>query len=371
MTEVGWAAPPTDADFARLRAPYLAELAEGWQRFLQPAATACPWCGSTKLAVRTRLPDLVQRKPGRFRFDVCRTCGHVFQNPRLSPEGLAFYYRDFYDGLGASTTQAVFAQQTEIYRSRARAVAPFLTPRQWLDVGCGHGHFAKDAQSIWPQTAFDGLDFGDGAQEAARRGWLRTAHRGEFAELAGDLTGRYDVISMFHYLEHLSDPRAELAVAARALAPDGYLYLELPDPTFLLGRALGPMWTPGHTLQHLHLMPLPNLLTALDAAGFVPVNVERGSAHIPIDLTSAAMALGTLLGPDPRLPWRPRSTKSAVRRHRTVWRAAPPVIKAAYATDRKLAPLFAAAGVGNVYRVLARRAVPADRIGPQNRSSTA
>jgi SAM-dependent methyltransferase len=274
---------------------------------------------------------------------------------------LAFYYRDFYDGLGASTTHTIFAAQTEIYRSRARAVAPFLTPRQWLDVGCGHGHFTKDAQSVWPDTAFDGLDFGEGVQQAARRGWLRTAHRGEFAELATELAGRYDVISMFHYLEHLPDPRAELAVAARALAPGAFLYLELPDPTFLLGRALGPLWTPCHTLQHLHLMPLPNLLGALEKAGFVPVQIERGSAHMPIDLTCAVLALGTLLGPEPRLPWRPRSTPSRVRRHRAVWRAAPPVLKAAYAIDRKLAPLFAAAGVGNVYRVLARRADPQDR----------
>jgi SAM-dependent methyltransferase len=363
MTEVmdDWAAPPTDADFARLREPYTAAMADGVQRFLQPAVTSCPWCGSRRLAVRTRLPDLVQRKPGRFRFDVCRTCGHVFQNPRLSPEGLAFYYRDFYDGLGASTTHTIFAYQTEIYRSRARAVAPFVTPRQWLDVGCGHGHFAKDAQSIWPDTAFDGLDFGEGVQEGVRRGWLRTAHRGEFADLAADLAGRYNVISMFHYLEHLADPRAELTVAARALAPGGYLYLELPDPTFVLGRALGPLWTPCHTLQHLHLMPLPNLLAALTARGLIPVHVERGTAHLPIDLTCAVTALALLLGPDPRLPWRPKSTMLSVRRHRMVWKAAPPVIKAAYATDRKLAPLFAAAGVGNVYRVLARRADPQDR----------
>jgi hypothetical protein len=152
-----------------------------------------------------------------------------------------------------------------------------------------------------------------------------------------------------------------LAVAARALAPGGYLYLELPDPTFVLGRALGPLWTPCHTLQHLNLMPLPNLLAALRDHGFVPVDVERGTAHLPIDLTCAVLALGHLLGPDPRLPWRPGGTKSAARRHRAVWRAAPPVIKLASATDRRLAPLFAAADVGNVYRVLARRADPQDR----------
>ena len=33
-----------------------------------------------------------------FTLEQCGDCGHVFQNPRLTPEGLEFYYRDFYDG---------------------------------------------------------------------------------------------------------------------------------------------------------------------------------------------------------------------------------------------------------------------------------
>jgi SAM-dependent methyltransferase len=356
MTTAPATAPPSDADFAERRACYAQELADGVERFVGPRRSTCPWCGSGRLRTRTRLPDLVQRKPGRFTFDECRACGHVFQNPAPTGEGLEFYYRDFYDGLGASTAETFFGWQTQTYLDRAKAVQRMLTPRSWLDVGAGYGHFAATARSVWPQTRFIGLDQGSGVLEGLRRGWLDAVHQGELAALEAELTHRHDVVSMFHYLEHLPDPRAELDLAARILAPGAHLILELPDPEFLLGRALGPLWTPCHTLQHLHLMPLQNLLAALTGRGLIPVRVQRRDAHMAIDLTCAVLALGQWLGPDPRLPWRREAGPLDRARHRQVHRALPKAVRWSHAVDQRLARLIRAAGTGNVYRVLARRA---------------
>lgn len=109
------------AETERLRADYQAELARGTERFLLPKRTTCPWCESGALTRRMRTRDWVQGKPGVFTLDRCRDCGHVFQNPRLNQEGLDFYYRDFYDGLGAETWEKMFAV----------AAAPAATVRAW------------------------------------------------------------------------------------------------------------------------------------------------------------------------------------------------------------------------------------------------
>jgi hypothetical protein len=82
--------------FEARRAYYQTELARGVGRFLEPRRDTCPWCGSTDLSVRLWTSDLTQRKPGRFTLEQCGTCRHIFQNPRLTPAGLDFYYRDFY-----------------------------------------------------------------------------------------------------------------------------------------------------------------------------------------------------------------------------------------------------------------------------------
>src|SRR5205823_2922595 len=127
--------------------------------------------------------------------------------------------RDFYDGIGEEGLDTIFGFSAEPYLMRARAVQGKPAPERWLDVGGGHGHFCCAAKEVWPATVFDGLDFGASIEEGARRGWVTTAYRGLFPDLASQMAARYDVVSMSHYLEHTRDPRAELASARTALKP--------------------------------------------------------------------------------------------------------------------------------------------------------
>ena len=107
-------------------------------------------------------------------------------------------------------------------RRRCGRCAPSRTA--WLDVGTGHGHFCLAARQRWPEVRFDGLDLSESVNEADRRGWVDTAYRGLFPELAGGLPAAYDVVSMHHYLEHTRDPSGRAGRrgqgARRAAAPD-------------------------------------------------------------------------------------------------------------------------------------------------------
>ena len=226
---------------AALRPAYQADLARGTDRFFEPRRTTCPWCDSAELRVRLRTTDLIQHKPGRFVLDECTACGHVFQNPRLNPTGLDFYYRDFYDGLGEQQLDGLFKSSTKSYLSRARLAVQHAAPGNWLDVGTGHGHFPHTAATLLPDTVFDGIDQSEGVELAQRRGWITTGYRGHFTELADGLAGRYDAVSMFHYLEHTTDPAAQLAAASRVVRPGGVLLIEVPDPECRYARPARPV----------------------------------------------------------------------------------------------------------------------------------
>ncbi|MFD5731825.1 methyltransferase domain-containing protein [Streptomyces sioyaensis] len=351
--------PPEPAGTAARRAAYLNELVAGTERFFEPRRTDCPWCAAPDLAVRVRMPDLLQGKPGRFTLEECRRCGHVFQNPRLTPGGLDFYYRDFYEGLGGEGAALVLGRMSGTYRDRAALLRPFTTPRAWLDVGTAAGHFCNAARTVWPDTRFDGLDMGEGVHEAARRGWITTGYQGQFPDLADRLAGRYDTVSMHHYLEHTRDPFAELDAAVKVLAPGGHLLIELPDPESRTGRLLGPYWLPWFQPQHQHLMPVGNLKQALAARGFTVLAEQHGAAHQGNgDFLAAVALLANRLAPDPRAPWAGIPDTPGRRAARSAVQAmAVPCYAAAFALDALGTVAARATDGGNAYRLLARKAL--------------
>lgn len=334
------------------RAHYRPELAQGVERFLERPRNDCPWCGSLAVELHVSCRDIIQAKPGRFRLDRCRDCGHVFQNPRLTVAGLDFYYRDVYDGLGAEAAERVFAGQASWYRARAAMVAAHTDPRTWLDVGTGHGHFPRTAAAVLPGTVFDGLDLGDGVAEAQRRGWIRRGYRGQFPELVGELAGRYDVISMHHYLEHTRDPFNELDTAVKVLGPGGHLLIEVPDPECVYGRLLRGFWVPWLSPQHQHLFPIENLKRALTARGMEVVAEARRSAQQGPDLPGAVLAALNLLGPDPARPWGPAPGMADHGRRVLALLLAGPLLLAAFGVQYAMRPFVRSHS--NAYRILAR-----------------
>jgi hypothetical protein len=349
--------------FESQRHYYEAELAGGVKRFLEPRRNTCPWCGSTDLSIRLQTSDLIQRKPGRFTLEQCRTCQHTFQNPRLTPAGLNFYYRDFYDGLGTklmdelSTGAEQSTRGQQSHSGRINMLKPFTNPKAWLDVGAANGQFCQLAREVWPDTVFDGLDQSVSVEEAQQRGWIDHGYRGEFTALASELAGRYDVISMHHYLEHTREPFDELDTATKVLPGGSYLLIELPDPESLFGHVLGGWWLPWLQPQHQHMIPVRNLVQALNDRGFSVVAIDRGPAHqVGADLC-AALALALIaLAPDPRLPWlATQPTRGRRLRHTAVWAVGRPLLVGAYVLDMLLGQLVRRTHGGNAYRVLARK----------------
>jgi len=344
------------AEAAARRARYQRAFADGPAMFFARPRPDCPWCASPELTIRLRSPDLELRKPGRFQLDECLVCGHVFQNPRLTPAGRVLYERDRQDGMNAAKVEAAIAARAARIRARAEVVRPFLLPRAWLDVGAGVGSFCNAARSVWPRTMFDGVGPAESIAEARRRGWVDRAYPADFADIAESITGQYDVISMFGYLERSRDPSEDLDALAKALGPGGLLVAELPNPAGLGARRLGRFW-PGWGVPGVRqLIPAENLVAALEDRGMRTVLLQFGAAHQPGDLLAAVGLVTQAVAPSPTLPWLRGSPGSPAR-----WLARGAVLTAS------IAPAVVAGIAGpllvghlrkgersNTYRVVAR-----------------
>jgi SAM-dependent methyltransferase len=354
ISQLAMAKPDAEraAAVAALRPAYQAEIAQGTDRLLEARSERCYVCGSPRLAVECRTADLIQHKPGTFTLERCQDCGHLFQNPRLSLEGLSFYYRDFYDGLGGAWLETVFQMSQREYQARAKAL-PGPAPKRWIDVGGGYGHFCNAARTVWPDTRFECLDMGSSVEEAVRRGWADAGHRGLLPELASSLAGQFDVVSMSHCMEHTRDPRAELAAARTVLAPGGTLLIDVPNPDCVLRKALGHRWLPYFQPQHQHMLSVANLRKLAEEAGLEVVRVDYKDAHTSQDFLFGVYL--TLDGLSPQdLPWRPEGAQASEWRRAVVWGLGTPALALAAVADAVVRQLVGNPKLANGYRLVAK-----------------
>jgi SAM-dependent methyltransferase len=161
---------------------------------------------------------------------------------------------------------SVDAQQTPYLEyalvQRLLRLARLRPMRRVLDFGCGSGHLLGLARRVLGWETY-GVDLDPVAALGARRfGFV--LHGGPL-ETAPFEPGSFDLVYAAQVLEHLPEPRSELAFAREFLAPGGLLFVELPNYESLsirLGRDdFVNNRPPGH-LNYFGRAPLCRLLVS-------------------------------------------------------------------------------------------------------------
>src|SRR5690606_8073154 len=207
---------------------------------------------------------------------------------------------------------------------------------------------------VLPETEFHALDMAESIEEAERRGWVDQAYRGQVHEYADELAGKFDVVSMHHYLEHTIDPRAELQTVTRFLKPGGHLLIEVPNGHSPMARLWRSLWFHWVAPQHLHFLPRHNLEAELAALGFEIVERQGHEAHIfGVDFAASLFNVVNQVVPPVRWPWLPRPTRSARLRRAAVLTASAPFFLVAVLLDVLYLGVVRTTGEGNAYGLVA------------------
>ncbi|MBS2014144.1 MAG: class I SAM-dependent methyltransferase [Deltaproteobacteria bacterium] len=187
----------------------------------------------------------------------CASCGLGHTSP--IPEDLGAYYGPAYYGKRHSFTDRYCLAR----RMRLLASATGRTGGKLLDVGCGDGNFLAAAKAAgWEST---GTDIG-GALENARSAGLDVY--GSLDEAAAK--GPFDAITMWHTLEHFTDPRATLEKVRSAIAKSGTLIVAVPDAAGLQASLFRGRWFHLDVPRHLYHFDRSALSSLLARVGFAP-----------------------------------------------------------------------------------------------------
>jgi 2-polyprenyl-3-methyl-5-hydroxy-6-metoxy-1,4-benzoquinol methylase len=208
----------------------------------------------------------------------CETCGLARTVPPPASERMAAYYPQAYYGAASARRFPALVErlQRSLYGARARAVERLAGGAGYvLDVGCGRGFLLEAFRRRGWSVQGTELDARSAAHAREVLGLpVETAP----AESWPWPDGTFDAISLWHVLEHLSDPAATLERVRRLLRPGGVLMVGVPNFGSTEARLAGPAWFHLDVPRHVvHLTPAW-LEGALHEAG---LEVRRRSFFAP------------------------------------------------------------------------------------------
>lgn len=194
-----------------------------------PSPIPCPLCGRPARPAHEPLAWPLREGGRVFRYGECDGCQLMFAEPQPTPEELEWLYTHRYDYEWFRKRRSLKRLQARHRWSRLRSLlarhggAP---GRRLLDVGGGHNWFLRAARRDgWEATGLELLS-DELARTAAALG-VEMQHGTLTAHSLGSRT--FDVVTIWHALEHMSDPRAAFAGAAALVAPGGFCVVAVPN----------------------------------------------------------------------------------------------------------------------------------------------
>ena len=147
---------------------------------------------------------------------------------------------------------------------------PFLKRKSICDFGTGHGFFLDLCVGIASQVS--GVELREGCIKDIQ---LRLGDSVAVQPSFKDFEQPFDVITMFHVLEHLEDQQVHLESAFNALKSDGKIIIEVPHAEdFLIDKmALEAFYNFGFWSEHLILHTRTTIHYFMQAAGFVDIRI--------------------------------------------------------------------------------------------------
>ena len=229
----------------------------------------CNLCGASDVEV---IGDR-DRDGHPLRTTICRACGLVWSNPRPGEDEVRRYYSSEYrlDYKGHSTPSLRhIARSGRGALNRYRALAPYIKRGdRMLDAGAGGGEVVY----VLRQLGFDasGLEPDEQYARHAREALGVPVATG-FVQDAVFPAGSFDVVTMYHALEHVEDPSAILSRLRGWMAEEGVLLIEVPNVEAVC-------IAPGHRFHFAHFYNFNrDTLEALGRkAGFEPVQTTTSS----------------------------------------------------------------------------------------------
>lgn len=189
----------------------------------------CPWCESQKTQIHLWLKDEFLSKE-EFQIYECQNCGLLFTEPRPGKDKIGEYYKseEYYshqENKKGFVPRLYESVKSINLKNKYKMATEGKKQGKILDIGCGVGDFLHIMESKGWETI--GIEPSEEAQEIAKKRTKAQLYSPDAIQQLPD--EHFDLITMWHVLEHVDDLKTEIAQLERMLKKGGRLLLALPN----------------------------------------------------------------------------------------------------------------------------------------------
>ncbi|NTS42125.1 class I SAM-dependent methyltransferase [Flavisolibacter sp. BT320] len=239
-------------------------------------AIKCPLCSrqQSKLAHTLQSWKIVQ----------CEACQFVYVNPRLvKDELLKLYVSDYFDnqlfGYFHYSEGRDFRKRN--FQKWVKDALPYVTQAEnikALDIGCASGYCLEVFQEQGWQAHGVELDH-TLAKELRRKGF--TVYDSPLLHLGN--IGKYDIITMFDVIEHLTDLHENVSILNQLVADNGIVVLVTPNYGSWQRLVFQKKWFQFKPVEHINYFTLPTLQKLFETNGFKILKSKKSGQFCTTD----------------------------------------------------------------------------------------
>jgi 2-polyprenyl-3-methyl-5-hydroxy-6-metoxy-1,4-benzoquinol methylase len=216
---------------------------------------ACPLCDHRSNRLHLQVRDyLVSGET--FDIQKCASCGFLFTNPRPQAHEIGKYYQssDYIShadtGFSIKTSAYALARKFMVNKKLRWINALPLTGQNLLDYGCGVGTFLKYSDNNgWNAYGVEP------SENAYRIAFEKLGDRVQ-TSLSALSDKEFDVITLWHVLEHIHDLQLTVEQLLSTLKPKGWMLVAVPNPDSYDAKYYQEFWAGYDVPRHLyHFVP--------------------------------------------------------------------------------------------------------------------
>lgn len=233
----------------------------------------CPVCGSEKFDPFISGKDYFLTGES-FEIMKCRDCGFRFTNPRPSADEMGKYYQSAeyisHSDSRKGLLSFVYQQVRKFTLKRKLSIISKLQKKgEILDIGCATGQFLKYmSENGWKTT---GIEPDEKTRSYAISKYGLQVYPEE--QINSFRKASFDVITMWHVLEHVSDLNGRMKQLKDLLKPLGTLIIAVPNCNAYDARKYKTFWAGYDLPRHLYHFTRSDIEFLMEKYGFTIVKI--------------------------------------------------------------------------------------------------